>query len=236
MIALYILLGLLALVLLLLFLPIDVQLRVTQSNTFSCRIKAAVFPVFTHPAKKKAFHPRAYSPRAVKKREKKAARALARKQKKQAKKQVSRKASSTPTPGAAQKIKQLTELLSLITSLLEHLHERLLHATHIHLYRLQLRIGSDDAAKTALLYGAICPAIRGMMMILHEKTNLHVHHPKQIAVLPDFVHDTFDLELDATIRLRVHHAISLAIAALIHILKYKSSRRTRANHTPTDMA
>ena len=239
MIVLYCLLGLLALIVLLLFVPIKVRIKVSDKQELSVRVSAATFPIFTQPEKKKAFRMRDYSPAAIDKRKRKQERALAKAKRKQAaKKKATQPSASRTKQTTSQKIAKLTDTLSLVFSLVEKLHGRLLGATHIHLHRLILRIGSSDAAKTAVLYGAICPTLSGLLALLHEKTNLHLHHPQKFSVEPDFVNNTFYAELDLTVQLRVRHAIALTLSALVHLIKHKQARRAApsAPTSPTPQA
>ena len=97
----------------------------------------------------------------------------------------------------------------------------------MHLYALNLRIGTGDAAKTALLYGAVCPAVSALLQAIHECSNLHLHHPKRMSVQPDFVNDTIHVEVDIALQLRVHHLLSLGLSGLIHIIRHKQSRATK---------
>ena len=224
MIVLYCLLALAALIILLLLTPVRVRLRVDETGGLTVRVHTAHIPIFRHPAKQKAPKIKDYSPRAIKKRQKKQARKQARLQKKQtAKKAAFAHAASRGKRTLAQKVQKLTDTLSLITSLIDALHEKAFRAAHVHLYALQLRIGTGDAARTALLYGVICPAASALLQAIHQCSNLHVHHPKRMCVQPDFVNDTFHVEIDIALQLRVHHLLSLGLGALIHIIKHKQS-------------
>ncbi|MBQ7337696.1 MAG: DUF2953 domain-containing protein [Clostridia bacterium] len=229
MIFLYILLGLIALMILLLLVPIKVRLRVREDGALQVRAYASVIPVYTQPPKEKPFRVRDYTPRAMAKKEKKKARMLARQRKKVAKRTAKKPQAPVkkPTLTLKQKVAKLTDTLSLITSLIDALHERLFRSTHIHVHRLAIRIGTDDAAKTALLYGVICPAAELLLEALHHSANLHLHHPEQMSVQPDFVNNTFHIELDIRLQMRVVHALSLGLRALIHIISHKQSRHVQ---------
>ncbi len=228
MIVLYILLGLLALVLLLLLQPIRLCLQLDESGSLRIHASLSFVALFRQPAKEKPFRLRRYSQRALNRREKKQVKKQARQAKKQAKKAAKRPPTKTPSqpPTLRQRITKLTDTLSLVTSLIDTLHERLFRATHIHVHRLSVRVGSDDAAKTALLYGAICPSVALLFGVLQEKSNLHLHHPETIRVIPDFTHEGFSAELDIRIHMRVWHAVSLGLRSLVHIITHKARKRS----------
>ena len=231
MVVLYCVLTLLALLALLLLVPVRVRLKVDEGGALSVRVQAARISVYRHPSKKKTVDLRHYSPRAIAKRQKKQARKQAKLQKKKAAKKVAAAQATVKKKATlSQKVKKLTDTLSLITSLIDALHEQAFHAAHVHLYALTVRIGTGDAAKTALLYGAVCPAASALLQTIHECSNLHLHHPKRMCVQPDFVHDAFHVEIDLALQLRVHHLLALGLRAISHISQHKQARTTKAPH------
>lgn len=228
MIVLYCILALLALILLLLLVPVRVRLRVDEAGELSVRVYTARIPIFRHPGKQETPKLKDYSPRAIAKRQKKQQKKQARLQKKAAKKAAPTRMTQKAKPTLSQKIKKLTDTLSLITSLIDTLHEKAFRAAHLHLYALIICIGTGDAAKTALLYGAVCPAASALLQAIHEHSNLHLHHPKRMCVQPDFVNDTIHVEIDIALQMRVHHLLSLGLSGLIHIIKHKQSRAVKS--------
>ena len=231
MIVLYCLLALLALILLLLLTPVRVRLRVDETGGLTVRVHTAHIPIFRHPAKQKAPRIKNYSPRAIAKRQKKQQKKQARLQKKAAKRASYTRTAPKAKQTLSQKIQKLTDTLTLITSLIDKLHEKAFRAAHVHLYALIDRIGTGDAAKTALLYGVVCPAASALLQTLHECSNLHLHHPKRMCVQPDFVNSTVHAEIDIALQIRVHHLLSLGISSLIHIIKHKQSRASKSRPT-----
>ncbi len=229
MIFLYILLGLIALILLLLCVPVKVRLRLDENGALKIRVSAALFPVVDVPSKPKRFRQRDYSPRAIAKRERKLAKKAERDSRKKAKKRpkTTQPTESKKKPTLSQRVTKLTDTLSLFTSLIDALHGKLFRSTHVHIRKLSIRVGTEDAAKTALLYGVICPAARGLLEAINECSNLHLYHPEQMRVLPDFAANTFSAELDISISLRIFHALSLGIDALKHVIRHKQSKARR---------
>ena len=229
MIFLYILLGIVALILLLLCVPVKVRLRLKEDGSLRVDVKAAIFPVFRHPPKPSRFRPQDYSPRAIAKREQRLAKKAARRKKKQAKKQPSAKqtAEQKPKQTLSQKVAKLSDTLSLVTSLIDALHGKLFRSTHVRIRRLSICIATGDAAKTALLYGAICPAARLLLEAIDECSNLHLHHPEQLRVYPDFTGDRISAVLDIGISLHVFHALSLGLDALMHLIRHKQTNTRR---------
>ena len=236
MIFLYIFLSLIAIVLLLLLLPIRLHLTLTDGGDLRVRASLSILSLYRHPEKETPFRLAKYSPRAIAARQRKEQRRLKKQQKKAAKKPIQKKTTPAKAPSLRTKINKITQTLSLISSLIDALHERLFRATHVHVYRLVVHVGSDDAAKTALLYGVVCPAATLLLETLHQCTNLHVHHPTQMQIAPDFTSDRFRAELDLRLDLRVVHALTLGIRALMHIIRHKQTKRTPATtslSTPT---
>lgn len=229
MIVLYVLLALALAIVLLLCLPIRLLLQLDESGNLRVRAKLSVLSLFTHPSPAPRFSIRRYSPRALARRQRRETRRLKKKQAKLAKRKKAAAPASNatkPKPTLKQRVSKLKDTLSLVTSLIDVLHERLFRATHIHVHKLSITVGADDAAATALLYGALSASLNLLIEVLHQTIHLHMHHPENMHLQPDFLNKGIRAELDIRIHMRVYHALALGLRALIHYFKHKTARPT----------
>lgn len=100
---------------------------------------------------------------------------------------------------------QLHHLKDLIVILFRH---TLRHA-RVDIHTLAVTVASDDAAKTAMLYGGACAALSAVTEALHSFTNLHIHHPERYGVAADFLGEESKLDVRLTFRLPLFRAIAL---------------------------
>lgn len=91
---------------------------------------------------------------------------------------------------------------------------------HVRIKKLEvnLKIASDDAAKTAILYGNACSIVYSLVALL--KSACGFDH-KKIAVSADFSSDKIDLTMLSNIRIRVIYIVYFAISVAYTIIKMK---------------
>ena len=89
----------------------------------------------------------------------------------------------------------------------------------IDLYRFRVVAASDDAAKTAVMYGAVIAAVQNLWAVLCSYSNLHTHRDSVLLVDVDFTRTkpVFDIKLGFS--LRVWHAFAILFRAALAYLK-----------------
>lgn len=95
---------------------------------------------------------------------------------------------------------------------------------HFKFARLNIEVGCSDAAKTALVYGAVVQSVAYLMEILESISNVEISRFSQINVNSNFISQKSRAEGKITLYLRVFSAFKI----LIHLLKtyftYKSAK------------
>lgn len=81
-----------------------------------------------------------------------------------------------------------------------------------------LTVGSDDAAKTALLYGSMCTLVYSISALLSSAVNFN---PKKISVNSDFTAEQMTLGLKCTIKVKLCFVIAFAISLIFKVIKIK---------------
>ena len=196
-----------ALMLLFLSAPVSLTVMLDEEHRLRLRGRIAGIPFYRYPEKKKRVRLSDYSERAMKKK------AL-----KQSKEKPSSTAPSLPGDDAP-----LSEKLSFATDLASFVLRRTLSLAHVRVSRLAVTVGSGDAATTALLYGAISPALAFLLETLHQFSHLHIARGAPVGVAADFTSDRTRADLHLRFRLRVIHLIIIALHTVI---------KTASHHSP----
>lgn len=215
------------LLLALLFLRVRVLLLCTDTVKLQLRILCFRLTLFP----KKPPSPHSFSPEALRKKERKAKRKAAKKAAKAAKKQNAKERRTTKETGAKSAHTgdmELCEKLELIQKLLV----ALLRATDKHLRlraaRLHIRVATGDAAKTAVLYGAVSGALSGVLALLDRVTVLRAK-PPEVAVYADYLseHSRADIRLVFSMRLG-GALLSLFSVAMAFFRTRRAQKRKKA--------
>jgi len=89
----------------------------------------------------------------------------------------------------------------------------------IDLYSVVLIIGTPDAAKTAVLYGAVIGAVQNLYAFLLSTGTLKMHGNSRLLVDADFLSEKPTVKIDLRFTFRVWHIFDMAIRSLIAYLK-----------------
>lgn len=159
--------------------------------------------------------------KAAKKRIKKAQKKKEKKEKKEAIKRGDIK-KDKKTPG------EILDIITLAAGLVKKVVGKFFGHLRIKLTRIKIKIGTGDAATTALAYGAISQAVNIFFPLLEGVKTLSLpHKTEDIDVSADFTAETSEIDLKISFALRVWHLFHVAFAALGELIKYffKSQKR-----------
>ncbi len=210
----YILAGVIALLLLLAFSRL--KFCIVYDDTFSVKLKFWFlrFPLYPD---KKGVDPKAYSNRAQKKKRKE-------KHKKRA----------VPKP------KSLADIRSMATDLTDAfsaLPRYLIRHANIRANRISVTVATDDVAKTAYATGWVRNAFAFAEAALAENLNYTRKKTKDVTayrVVPDFVGDKTDIEVDIKLYMPLYQAIIFALKSTKSFLKFKQKRSTNHDREQTE--
>lgn len=221
MIALYILLGLLLLIAAILLTPTAITIEYQDD----IRLSFSVFGIrlWKHPKPPKKIKISDYTPRALAKKKRKEEKRNKRLQKKKQKKKA-----ATPT---AKKSKTLLQNLSSIRRLSSIVLARTSKHLRIEARRLIITVGSEDAAKTAILFGAVNQAAIALLECLKQNGNLKQTHRSRIAVRADFEAEKTTADIKLIFTLRVWHLLDILFRTVKQWAKSKSQKNTSQNNT-----
>lgn len=112
----------------------------------------------------------------------------------------------------------LSEITSFVKALILRIKKQL---RHIKITRLCLgiNVATDDAALTAIYYGAVCLAVYPILSLLDSLSNIAL---KQIDIRADFESAKPDFAFSARVKLRLFFLLAAAVAALSEFNKFKT--------------
>ena len=227
--------GILALALLLvaaaiavaiILLAIRAKLTIEFNEIFSLWVSFLGIKFKILPKKPKKYNIRNYTPEKIAKRDAKAAKAAARKaeadakrkaekakkkrKKKALKNKMTREEKKAARAEKQSKIPPIGDMLDLFFKVIELLTSNFIKHFHFHVVRIRIKVGSEDAARTAMLTTAIGMAIEPLLVFLDRNSNLHGKSSADIDISPDY--------LSETIKYDVKLAFSMSLGSLIWIL------------------
>ncbi len=115
----------------------------------------------------------------------------------------------------------LNETVNMILALVKIILARFGRHLHIELTRLRITVATGDAAKTAILWGAVYPAVGALLEVLDRITNLHTVRRCDILVVPDYLAEHFSADIRIAFSLRVWHLLDILFRALFGFLRHK---------------
>ncbi len=211
----WILLAVLSLILLLMFLAVRVELR--YDSALVLRLKILGIPIRLYPRPKKKIRLSDYRIQKIRRRQKKQYKKMQKRQQKKDEK----KAKKARKEKAEEKT-DILETIHLITALARKVIQKTLRYLRIDLLRLQITVGSEDAAKTAILYGAVSQSVAYLIEILSNVTKLR-RYRQCVSVQADFISEKTKMNVNICFQLRVWQILAILIAAGMTFVKERAN-------------
>ena len=208
MLALIIVLCVLLVFLFLLLLPIRLSISYENEVKAELRFLFLHFPLY--PKKQKRIKLREYSKKNLRKRKKK----------KQTPSTASTKRKTKKTAP------QALRTVRLLLYIFKNVYERFFPAFRVRICRLHATVATDDAAKTAILYGAVCQGISYLLEALRAVTG-HPVKEDDVAVVADFLGDKTTFSLHILLSTNLWHVLLLALRAALSFLKFHKNEKEK---------
>ncbi len=214
----------LLLVLVLLF-TVRFYITLDMDHTMSLTVRCLLWTYKVLPKKKKDYNIRRYTLKKIRKREKKAAkkaaRAASKRQKRSKEKVWERNLMHFLTPEEQRAYKRakkatrpaLSDLVPLIRRVLKLFASRFFGKVHIKVARLNVRVGSSDAMKAAVLYGVVNQSVQYLVEGLNQFTHVDGLDKAEINIAPDFLSDKIEYDFNLTVRLSLGHLVAALLKA-----------------------
>ena len=206
MLALYIFLGVVLLLGLLLSVRVRLEITAQEEVTLILRILFLKFRLY----------PKRVTPRS--------ARRDAKKKKKTGHK--SKQKTKVPTAGKPKGKKSIGDLLrtlKMVCRIVRRLHKRFHKHLRLTLNRVVVKVGTDDAAKTAIYYGVASSAFSYLVTLIDNLFTVKTKRSSDLRLEPDFLGGaiTYDVQIEFSIRL--YAVVKLALHALFSYLRERKA-------------
>lgn len=116
------------------------------------------------------------------------------------------------------------EFILLITRIVREGVALLFDKIHIKLSLLQVSFGTEDAASTALLYGAVTQAAYGLVALLQRFSHF-AYNPEALTLRPDFTGKESSFAIHLTIRLKPIHLLQVFFHSYFLFLEGKDGKK-----------
>lgn len=143
------------------------------------------------------------------------------------KKQKSKK-SAKPEKKEKQSIEDIVALVKLLIEIAKKVLEKTWRYIRIKIERYDITVGTDDAAKTALIYGGVSQATSHLFTLLDETAHFRVKRKAPVNVGVDFLAAETRANVQMDFRLRLWHIISIGLGAGITYLRGMKKNGTKS--------
>lgn len=146
------------------------------------------------------------------------------KEKKEKLKDKHKKAEPKEDEAGEKKEKSIVSKLWEVKSVLLEVIKRFFNKLHFKFFKLKASIASDNAAKTALIYGGVNQGISYIIEVLRNISNVEVANNSEISVNADFLSQKSEFETKIELYISVGSALTVGFYALKEYIKYKSTK------------
>ena len=219
MVFLYILLGILALFLLIMFIP--VKLGIQYNEKAELYLKIFFVKIKLSPRKKKV-NLKKYSPRAMEKARKKQIKKRIKEEKKLVKKAGKKKKAEKKPSKLKEIFSHPTDIPSFITDVYDILSivtDKFTKRLKVRILSLNIDIGSDNAARTAILYGSVCAGVNALLSSLVHFTRYDENDNDNITVTPNFISEKTVCDVHLQVSLRPGQVFTFIISVIPEIFR-----------------
>ncbi len=170
-------------------LSLRVTLNIVYRDKLSIYLRVLFIKVQLYPTKEKKFNAKKHEKRLKKKKNKS--------------NPVIRDNSQEEKPPAT-----ITDNIKLVTEILSVFFKALPRHLHVKLAKLHIKVATGDAAQTAILFGAVSGAVACLVELLDSITNLSRLKTKSISIVPDYLSDKSDVDINLSLSINSFGAIA----------------------------
>ena len=204
---------------------IHINVRIAMKDDMTLSLRVLGIPIKILPKKEKAYNPKDYTLKKIRKRDAKAAEKAAKaaakkkeKEKKKAEKDAEMQKLTKEERAALKEQKKasrppITELVPLALNVAKLFFSRFFGKIHIRVVQLHVRIGAGDAMSAAVIYGLANQAVQYTMEFLRRFCRVDKYSRSDIRIEPDFLIDTIAFEFDLNIRVTLGGMLGAVIKA-----------------------
>ena len=187
-------------------------------DELSLKVSFLGIKLFALPKKPKKYKISNYTLEKIAKRDKKKAEKEAKKAEKKKSKQAQKKKKKGEKKKLSKEEKKakkasrpaISDMADLFFKLIKLFFSKFFGRFHFHVAKIKIKVGSGDAATTAMLHTAICATFKPLLIILDKHSNLHGMKNADIDISPDFLSEKIKFDVDL--------GFSMSLGALLGVL------------------
>ena len=135
------------------------------------------------------------------------------------KKKQKQKKAAKPQKKEKKSIEDIISLVKFLIEIAKKVLEKTWRYIRIKIERYDITVGTDDAAKTALIYGGVSQATSYLFTLLDETAHFRVKRKAPVNVGVDFLSAETKANVQMDFRLRLWHILSIGLGAGITYLR-----------------
>ena len=205
------------------FLMIRIRFVIAYSDELTLRLRVLFFGFTLLPSRDKRKKKRSMSERKAEKIRGK----LQKKQQKKIEKKKQKKSEKAEKPKKS--FGEILDLLQLATSLVSVLFRHFFRHLRIRVARIRIIVASEDAATTAIAYGAITQSFNVLLPLLESVRNFPKLKKADLFVGVDFTKDAPQTDLKLVFSIRLWQIFDIAFRALGAFLRHKLKHTENKN-------
>ncbi len=204
----------LILLLILIILALKVSVKIIVGDDFIIKLGVGIFRIPLYPRKEKTIRLADYKIKRFKKnleksKAKEKKRLLREKSKKSTKAKTKDKANTQPAENKEKR--DVVELIGKLREVVIKFITRFGNHLNIKVKRLVIIVATDNAANTAVLYGAVCGGVSCLMELFDNCLHFKYEKDAVVEVKPDFTSEKLTFSADITFSFRVWQLFDIAI-------------------------
>ncbi|MCI8589945.1 MAG: hypothetical protein HFE77_04460 [Clostridiales bacterium] len=121
----------------------------------------------------------------------------------------------------------ILDTVQMVAQIIKAIKDRFFRYLKIKITQFTFVVASDDAAKTAILYGIAVQAVQYIIVLLDEITNVEYKQNTSIAVSCDYTAGKTYFALDITLSLRVWQILTVLCCAALSYIKSSNNKEEK---------
>ena len=248
MIALYIILGIIALFVLIFSLRVRINIDLTDDMYLWASIlgiRIGLYPKIPKKYKLRNYTLKKIAKRDAKKaiKEAKKAEAKALKRKKKAAEKKAKKAAEAKLTKAERKAQKgskppIPDVVKLLLRTLGFFFPTIFSKVHFYVAKIKLRIGGADAAQVAMTYYAVSNALSPVLRFIDKHSNLHGMRRAEIEIIPDYLSESTHADVKVSFSISIGGLLGTVLKAVFKLIfgyaKIKPPKADETDNKPTN--
>ena len=169
-------------------------------------------------AKRDAKKAAAEAQKAEKKRAEKAKKAAEKKRKKDEQAKLTKEQKKAIREKKRESRPPIPDILELLFKIVGMFFSGFFSKFHFHVARIRIKIGSADAATTALLWCTVTTALKPILILLDKKSNLHGMKNADISITTDYLSENISADIKLAFSMSLGGILAVALRAVFSFI------------------